>query len=298
MATDIVLMGFTDPAHARRGRPQLQSSIVAPRGRPMRSTLVATALSLAVVSVMTGGCVRSESPAPPLSVEAKLAEGVPFSVSYTATTIEELRLSFPPNLGGHELLLGEEHSASVPGVFRLSIGEGDETREVILEKAKFSLPSIDLPLDLGGGGKPEQIPTGEITMIGDGTDSPGELNAETGEVRFDWQAQIAFPALRDLGSEALNASASTTGRFDPTDGYLSERTYLTVEDGPLAGLAILCIYSKPPPDIPCAVTSDCLSCANRGAGCRVGGTAGLCQQVPAGCACRGGGKTLMIYRCT
>ena len=231
-------------------------------------------------------------------IKKKLAEGTPFWAFYTSTTIESFTITFPEHLKSAAMSFDSTHSFSIPGDFALAIGEGgNPNRSVGLVKASFLFPPLNLLFDRDGNGVPDTVNTGSIQIAGDEPDSKGSINTETGAIAFEWNARISVQNEDAFEAEPMYASASTTGAFDLNDGFLKEKTVLSISSGLLKGTIIALFYSKPPPNIACAVVDDCLQCASAGAACRVNGVAGICQQVAGGCACRADGKTLRIYRC-
>jgi hypothetical protein len=258
----------------------------------------ATVLLRALLFISAGFAVPMKAQ---LTIPQLLESGSTFSVDYTSTTVDRFEITVPERFGGIRTVYDSSHSRSVCGDFLFSIGPRRENniRQITLEKVRFVHPSIDLILDLNGDGRPDSLATGDITLSLLVRDEPstGRL-IQDGRIVLRWSALIDFPALRELRSDPLRAIAETEGIFDLADGFLTETTVLRVQSGVLQGMIILLFYTKPPPDIPCAVRPDCIVCLNPLTACRVSGVLGTCRQAVAGCACVDArGRRLKIYRC-
>jgi len=257
-------------------------------------------LSFFLMLISTGCC--PECPPEDTSktfMKQKLAEGTPFIAYYTSTTIESLTIEYPDNLNGENMILDDIHATSISGKFALAISakENSSNRIVKLEKVSFLYPSLNLIIDAEGDGKVDTISTGDIVIKANKPNSEGTLNEETGEISFNWEADIGFfnHTIMPDNNKAITAIATTTGTFDLNDGCLKEETVFQISNGLLEGTIVSFIYSKPPPDIAC-ILNDCLLCASPGNMCRISGVTGKCYQVAGGCACRAKG-TLRIYKC-
>jgi len=234
-------------------------------------------------------------------MKEKLAEGTPFLAYYTSTTIESLTIEYPANLNAEPMNLDDTHATTLSGNFAIA-KESSGNRNIKLEKAGFLYPSLNLVFDAEGDGKADTISTGDIMIKANKPNSEGILNEETGEISFNWEADISFfnNAVMPDNNQPITAIASTNGTFDVNDGYLKEETVFQISSGILKGTIVKFLYSKTPPDIACqlkTLSGNCLLCASIGDMCRVGGVVGDCQQVLGGCACKSGGKLLRIYRC-
>lgn len=186
--------------------------------------------------------------APPPPLELPAVQTFDFSL------IErELFIVLPKRLGGQII------RADLVGQARILFEEGESVQSVrvSVQHFEFSVPSIELEVDLTGDGVPEKVRTGEIRVMK--ADLPGRpgygmMDLRTGAFTLPWSVRISMPLLEGLGEAPIELFLPGTGLYDFDTGTIWDTGVGKILKGFFAGTLLASVNGgrrgEPPPAPP------------------------------------------------